>query len=191
MTDDPLSTFRLHQCVQRWQAGDRAGADDLLRAVGSRLEFLARKMLRTFPNVRGWADTADVLQGSVLRLLQALRQVQPESTRHFYNLATLHVRRELLDLARRFARRREVSGEDELAAATAPDTDLEAWCRFHEAVEELPAREREVVGLLFYQGWTQLQVAELLGVDERTVRRYWASASLALNHRLGGELPSF
>jgi RNA polymerase sigma factor (sigma-70 family) len=37
-------------------------------------------------------------------------------------------------------------------------------------------QEREVVGLIFYHGWTQAQTAELFGVDERTVRRRWRSA---------------
>lgn len=50
------------RCVQRWQAGERAAADELLRTIGDRLEKLTRKMLRTFPNIRAWAETADVFQ---------------------------------------------------------------------------------------------------------------------------------
>jgi DNA-directed RNA polymerase specialized sigma24 family protein len=73
----------------------------------------------------------------------------------------------------------------------APALDLDAWCRFHEAVEALHVMGREVVGLLFYQGWTQPQVAELLGMHERTVRRHWASSCLTLSQKLGGELPAF
>jgi RNA polymerase sigma-70 factor (ECF subfamily) len=192
MSENTWHTVQMHHCVERWRAGERAAADELLRALGTRLEQLARKMLRGFPAVRHWAETGDVLQGAVLRLLNCLREVRPAGTRDFMNLAALQTRRELLDLARRFARRREeVADEGELAGAAAPAADLDGWCRFHEAVEELPALEREVVGLLFYQGWTQGQVAELLGVSERTVRRYWGSACLALNQRLGGELPSF
>jgi RNA polymerase sigma factor (sigma-70 family) len=44
---------------------------------------------------------------------------------------------------------------------------------FHAAVEQLPDAEREVVELTFYHGLTQPEIAELLGVDERTVRRRW------------------
>jgi DNA-directed RNA polymerase specialized sigma24 family protein len=95
-----LDTARLHQLVAGWQAGDRQAADDLVHAAQARLEALARKKLRSFPHVRDWAETADVLQGSLLRLLAALREVCPESTRHFFNLAAVHIRRELLDLNR-------------------------------------------------------------------------------------------
>jgi RNA polymerase sigma-70 factor (ECF subfamily) len=198
MPEGPLDTLRLHDCVGRWQAGDAAAADALLRAVGARLEHLARTMLRGYPAVRGAAETADVLQGSLLRLLGTLRRVRPESTRHFFNLAAVHVRREPLDLARRFGRpdfprpaAADSSGADPVQAAAAPaeDTDLERWGRFHEAVEGLPAEEREVVGLAFYHGWTQGQIAELFGVDERTVRRRWQAACLRLNRLVGAQLP--
>ena len=40
--------------------------------------------------------------------------------------------------------------------------------------------DREVVGLLYYQGWTQAEVAELLQIDERTVRRKWVKACLTM-----------
>jgi DNA-directed RNA polymerase specialized sigma24 family protein len=29
---------------------------------------------------------------------------------------------------------------------------------------------------VFYHGWTQVKIAELFGVDERTIRRRWATA---------------
>jgi RNA polymerase sigma factor (sigma-70 family) len=104
----------------------------------------------------------------------------------------VQIRRELLDLARRCARRhQETETEDDLSGLPAPTVDLDSWCRFHEAVEQLPVLEREVVSLLFYHGWTWIQVAELLGVSERTVRRHRGSACLALNQQLGGQLPSF
>jgi RNA polymerase sigma-70 factor (ECF subfamily) len=200
MSDNPLDTARMQHCVARWQAGDPAAADDLLRAIGRRLEHMARKMLRGFPAVRGWAETPDVLQGSLLRLLNTLRRLQPESTRHFFNLAAVHVRRELLDLARHFGGDGYACGT---GAGTAVDSsgglsqvaeagaaeDLDLWCRFHEAVEKLPPEEREVMGLAFYHGWTQAQMAELFRVDARTIRRRWQAACLQLQRLVGDRLP--
>src|SRR5262249_11403066 len=194
MPEGSLDTVRLHHCVQRWQAGDAQAADALFRAIGQRLEHLTRKMLRGFPAVHACTETADVLQGSVLRLLNTLRRVEPESTRHFFNLAAVHIRRELLDLARRFRRAEVVrlvaptapgdsAAEDlvQTARAATEDSDLDVWCRFHEAVDQLPAAEREVMGLVFYHGWTQAQIAELFQVDERTIRRRWQAACLRLH----------
>jgi DNA-directed RNA polymerase specialized sigma24 family protein len=46
-----------------------------------------------------------------------------------------------------------------------------------------------VVGLTFYHGWTQAEIAALFGVSERTVRRQWQAGCLQLNKWLGGKLP--
>jgi RNA polymerase sigma factor (sigma-70 family) len=191
----PLDTQRLQDCVGRWQAGDRNAADELLAAAAARLQHLAHRMLRGFPTVRPYAETGDVLQGALLRLLNSLRELRPQSTRDFFNLASVQIRRELLDLARQFGARgggRLVPLEDGNQGASDPPTspaDLELWCRFHEAVEGLPVDEREVVELIFYHGHTRAQVAELVGVAERTIYRRWESACANLNERLGGELP--
>jgi RNA polymerase sigma factor (sigma-70 family) len=202
MHEGSFDTVHLQRCVRRWQTGDAEAADALLRTVGQRLEQITRKMLRGFPAVHACTETADVLQGSLLRLLNTLRRVQPESTRHFFNLAAVHIRRELLDLARHFSRAEfarlipaqptgDSAGDDLVQAAMAAteDHDLELWCRFHEAVEQLPAAEREVMGLVFYHGWTQAQIAELFEVDERTIRRRWQSACLRLHELVGQRLP--
>jgi RNA polymerase sigma-70 factor (ECF subfamily) len=194
-----FDTVELHSCLEQFRAGDSEATDVLLRRVYGRLERLARGMLRDFPNVRRWADTDDVLQGALMRLLHTLRATQPENTRHFANLAALHIRRELLDLARHFRNRLDgpsgAAGVDSDGAVELPDPNsgltesLELWSAFHEQVERLPAEEREVVGLTFYHGWTQAQIADLFQVDERTVRRRWRAAATKLTEALGGRLP--
>jgi RNA polymerase sigma-70 factor (ECF subfamily) len=197
MDDPSFDTLRLQGWLDRMRAGDPAARDELLAACQRRLEALARRMLRRYPNVARWADTGDVFQGAVMRLLRTLEAVRPADTRAFLGLAAAHVRRELLDLARRFDGPRGVGanhgsvGPDGLDTA-APDNrpaELDRWAAFHEAVEGLPAEEREVFGLTFYHGWTQARVAELFGVDERTVRRRWRAACLAVSRALGGEMP--
>ena len=196
MSDSNSQTARLHDCVDRWRAGDTLAADELLRATARRLEQLARRMLRDFPSLRPAADTLDVYQGSVMRLLNSLKTVKPETMRDYYRLSALQIRRELLDLARQASGKpRRAAGDDREAVDGAPDTaaddyaDLDLWCRFHQAVEKLPAEEREAFGLSYYHGWPQSQVAEMFGVSERTVRRWWVGACARLRDELGGKLP--
>ncbi len=198
--DSSFNTIQLHDYLDRYRAGDRAATDAFLRRVCCRLERLARSMLRSFPNVRRWADTDDVLQSALMRLLHTLEATQPESTRHFANLAALHIRRELLDLARHFRNRldRPLGAGESQDSQGAPEpadpisaaaSDIDLWSAFHQHVEQLPVEEREVVGLTFYHGWTQAQIAELFQVDERTIRRRWRAAALKLTEALGGRLP--
>jgi RNA polymerase sigma-70 factor (ECF subfamily) len=205
MPNSSLDTTQLHGWLARIRAGDLPARDELLRAVCGRLERLARAMLRRYPRVRDWAETGDVFQNAVLRLLRALQEVSLNSTRDLFNLAAAQMRRELIDLARHFygphgagANQARPNGQVEGAGARRPldladraqdPEDLERWSAFHEAVEKLPTVEREVLGLAFYQGWTQPQIADLLQVDERTVRRRWGKACAHLHEALGGNLP--
>jgi RNA polymerase sigma-70 factor (ECF subfamily) len=177
--------------------GDRTAANDLLRMALDRLEKLARRMTRAFPNIRGVADTDDVLQNSLLRFLRTLQNLRPATTRDFFNLAAVHIRRELLDLARRTKNKRTVPLDpNDSSSPTAPEPvapddtgpEAERWVRFHEAVDQLPLEEREVVGLVFYHGWTQEEIAKLFDVDERTIRRRWKAACEKLR-AIVGEIP--
>ena len=170
MTNPACDTAWLHDRVGRFRDGDRQAADDLLRAVGGRLDRLARRMLRNYPVVRSGADTGDVVQGAAVRLARALQAVVPASTREFAGLAALQVRRELIDLARHHASRGAAARVADPATAdfgTAggeSPAELELWANFHAAVDHLPDDEREVFALLYYHGQTREQAAELLGV---------------------------
>ena len=144
----------------------------------------------------------DVLQNALLRLLRSLREVSLASMRDFYNLAAGMFRRELIDLARHYARANrhgavarggpgpdEFAAPVEVAAPAEPVADLERWTRFHEEAEKLLVEEREVVGLICFHDWDQAAVAELFGVTVRTVQRRWGSALLKLHRLIGASDP--
>jgi RNA polymerase sigma-70 factor (ECF subfamily) len=198
MADPDARTTQMIQWLDRMRAGDASARDELIRSFQGRLELLARKMTGRDPRVGRWVDAEDVLQNALLRLLRALEGVRPDSTRAFFGLAAEQIRRELLDLARHYyGREGEGANHDSVAPRThdsrpgleppAPDEsarELERWTRFHNEVKRLPEREREVVGLIFYHGWTQAQVAELFHVDVRTARRWWKAALVKLHREL-------
>lgn len=62
-----------------------------------------------------------------------------------------------------------------------------AW-RVHRALEELPAREREVVELAYWSGMSQSEVAEYLHIPLGTVKTRTRSALSRLGDLLDGEL---
>ena len=208
MDSENFATLTMQGLVDRIQAGDTAAQEEILRRVGLRLERLASKMLKSYPGVKRWEQTNDVLQNAMMRLLKALKAVKPDNTRAFFGLATEQLRRQLLDLNRHYqgvcGHGRNLvdmpaSNSDDTAMRVLDPEDLESgrkqaeeldrWQTLHEAVETLPTEEREVFGLVFYQGWTQVQIAELMNVSERTIRRYWQSVCIRLSEKLQGELP--
>src|SRR5688500_8583969 len=102
-----LHTSHLPELLARLRQGDRAAVEELLRRCQRRLEAMARAMLRRYPRVAAHEQTGDVVQEASLSLLAALRTLDPADTATFYGLAAEHVRRRLLDLARKH-RPREV-----------------------------------------------------------------------------------
>ena len=108
-------------------------------------------------------------------------------------MAGAHVRHELLNQA---CKRKKVSARQAGLSANSERTffdaplaeesaaELDQWSRFHQEVEKLPAREREVLSLIFYHGWTQRQIAKLLCITVRTVRRYRRTATRKIQKAL-------
>ena len=191
----------MQELLDRANQGDQHAVDALLRQSEERLTWLARRMFGDFERVRRWADTGDVLQNAMIRLLAALRQVKPQNPRAFLALATLQIRRELIDLARRFygpqgmgANHDSNTGKDSSAIGAREQLDLSheptsivQWAELHEQIEALPEDERDAVGLLFYQGLTQPEAAELLNISLRTLQRRWHTALCKLHRVLGAE----
>jgi len=206
MADVPPLTLHVQACLDRLRGGDEAARAELLGCACERLRKLARTMLKGYPNVRRWEQTDDVLQNAALRLHRTLQQLPVGTTRDFFRLAALHIRRELLDMAKHYygpqgagahhashAESRADSGRVPAAADPADVTHepvrLATWSAFHEQVAALPDEEREVFDLLWYQGLTQAEAAELLHVNVRTVKRRWLSARMKLQDALQGEVP--
>jgi RNA polymerase sigma factor (sigma-70 family) len=198
---ESLKTTELHDLVDRIRAGDREAADALIRRSGERLENLARKMLKDFPRVGRWEDTGVVYNNAAGRLLDTLRKVTPDSVAGFFRLAAQAVRRELLDLARHYsgamnhAAHHESLPDGPPAAshwASRPQEvrNLERWAAFHEAVERLPAEDRELFELGYYEGLSREEMARLYQVDEKTIRRRWNRAARRLVEALGDEIPT-
>jgi RNA polymerase sigma-70 factor (ECF subfamily) len=199
-------TIRLQHCLDRLRAGDESARKELLGGACERLSQLARTMLKDYRRLKRWEETDDVLQNALVRLYRALQQVTPATPRDFYRLATLQIRRELLDLARHHfgpegpGRRHETNAREgdgsqlpppayEQADSGLGPAQLAAWGEFHQQVNALPEEEQEVFDLVWYQGLPHTEAAALLNVSARTVKRRWQSACLKLHDALGGVLP--
>jgi RNA polymerase sigma-70 factor (ECF subfamily) len=192
-------TDEAQEWLDRHRAGDASARERLIALAQGRFVTLARVMLRRYPHVRRWEETDDLLQAALMRLHRSLADVKPEDVHHFDNLAAAQIRRELIDLARRYygpegqgAHHLTDGTGGRLAQAADPSgrpASLEDWAAFHEAVDALPDEERAVVELLWYQGMSQELAAQALGVAAKTVQRRWASARLRIREALEGVAP--
>lgn len=186
-------TTKLNDLLQSLDGGDPdIVRSQLIEHAGGRLRLLAAKMLNRYPNVRRWEQTDDVFIEAAARLHEGLETVRPESARHFYNLAGQNIRWVLIEMARRHYGPQGVGKNhdtgDHPESAIRP-TNLSQWTAFHEAVEALPEEAREVFNLVWYEGMSQAEAGEVLGISLRTVKRRWQSARCQLYDALDGESP--
>jgi RNA polymerase sigma factor (sigma-70 family) len=197
------SNAELDALLTRLNRGDLGAREQLVEASCERLQRLTRRLLDDFPSVRRWESTDDVFQRFVLNLYRSLSEVRPQNGRAFLGLAAVQIRRKLIDLSRHYRlenkayKWNERIGDSELGDAgsvesvaqlTAGPATLQRWTEFHQLVDELPPEEREIMGLLYYQGLSQSEAAEILQVSERTVKRRWREARLKLHQLLGDSL---
>lgn len=189
MSDDDQ---RIGDCLARLRSGDQAAREDLIAFSCERMREIAHRMLRTFPTVRRWDETDDIVQNAALRLDRALRETVPEQARGLIGLAATQVRRELLDLAKRhrgpesYAANHETNYQrmdgdllakvDDAADQSESADKLDRWTRLHAAAADLPEEEREVFQMCWYLGLKQEEIATLLDCSIRTVKRRWESA---------------
>jgi RNA polymerase sigma factor (sigma-70 family) len=150
----------------------------LLDRSARRLHHLCAALLhRSYPRLARPPlnlEAEELLGAVVERLLKALREVRPGTVQQFFALAGRHMRWELNDLARRLDRQPVAV---ELCEALVPalagsDSALSPEAhRMLEAIDALPADEREAFDLVRIQGLTHGEAAEVLGVTAKTVQR--------------------
>jgi RNA polymerase sigma factor (TIGR02999 family) len=175
--------------------GDRASAHQLLPLVYDLLHERAQRLMGHERTGHTLTPTA-LVHEAYLRV--ADRTTAFESRRHFYNAAAQAMRRILVEHARSKCRVKRGGGAIpvRLNSLDAPDPlsiDTLDWLALDEALEELGRRDQrrhQVVMLRFFAGLPEPEVAKLLNVDERTVRRDWTSARLWLYGQLSGNAQS-
>jgi RNA polymerase sigma factor (TIGR02999 family) len=103
---------------------------------------------------------------------------------HFIHAAAEAMRRILVDRARHKLRAKRGGGWVRESCETidlAQPTEDERLLLVHEALDELSREqpvEAQVVKLRYFVGLNHSEIAEALGLSEKTVRRYWNHAKL-------------
>ena len=166
------------------QHGDSKAADDLLPLIYEELRRLAtHKMAYEAPG--------QTLQPTALVHEAWLRLVGDgdpgwQNRAHFFAAAAEAMRRILIDRARRKRALRRGGGQARVemaeTALEAPADD-EKILQVHDALEVLAAEDpekAEIVKLRFFGGLSHEEIAGVLGVNEKTVRRHWEVAKVRL-----------
>jgi RNA polymerase sigma factor (TIGR02999 family) len=180
----------LTQLFDAVNSGDRGAVDRLMAVMYQELRQLAHRRLNASP--RGnTLETTGLVHESYLRFLNAGRLRINDRT-HFMAYASRVMRSIIIDLARSRGAERHGGGMLQVTlntqVADEACTSDEHLIRINEVLEELSKSEPrlvQVVEMRYFGGLNESEIAEMLGLTERTVQRDWKKARLLLSAALG------
>jgi RNA polymerase sigma factor (TIGR02999 family) len=183
LTDDGGITLILARVAR----GDASAREELLARVLDELRTLANGHMRGQLREHSLQPTV-LIHEAYLRLFREA-DVAFEDRRHFFRVASRAMRCVLVDHASSKGRLKRAGGTrvplaDLCASYQERAHDLVALHEALEKLERLDARLVEVVELRFFGGRTQQEVAEIQGVNVRTVERDWRAARAWLQREL-------
>ncbi len=174
--------------LERIRSGDRDAADELLPLVYDELRRIAASYFRAQPHYHTLQPTA-LVHEAFLKLVNVPGS-DWESVNHFKAVAARAMRQILTDHARAKATAKR-GGDVEHVPVDGIDTpagtntlDLVTLDRALTTLGELDPRQLRIIELWFFAGLTMDEVAKLIDVSERTVRREWRHARAWLNNQL-------
>lgn len=176
--------------IQQAVKGDPQAREAVFTLLYGDLRKIAHARLSS--NNRGTLlDTTVLVNEAYLRLTSA-GSLKVEDRHSYLSYASHAMRSVIVDSVR--ARQAERRGGDAthitLSTSIADNTPSgeSEILRVHEALDQLATVDErlvQIVEMRYFVGLTEQEVAEALGVTERTVRRQWAKARIMLAAALG------
>jgi RNA polymerase sigma factor (TIGR02999 family) len=174
--------------LQEMSGGDARAGDKLIALVYGELRRMAAHQLGSQAN-QTLQPTALVHEAWLRLGGEHLRGGQNRA--HFFATAATAMRSILIDRARRRKAQRHGGGRErvslsdiDLAGGNTSDDQILA---VHEVMEKLAAeypQHAELVKLRYFAGLSAKDAADVLGVSEPTVHRWWAFARAWLGHEI-------
>jgi RNA polymerase sigma factor (TIGR02999 family) len=157
--------------------GDRAALDRIVPLVYDDLRLLARRQLRREYHERTLHPTSLVHEAYMK--LAGSSAIHAEDRAHFLAIAAHAMRQVLVDDARRRSAAKRGMGWERTTLSDhdwTADFKPDEFLTLNDAIEQLEPRQRQIVECRFFGGMEEQEIATLLGVTERTVRREWVKA---------------
>lgn len=191
MPETPVSSpGEVTRLLTAARAGDMGAVDRLLPLVYDELRRLARRQLaREYAAVT--LSATDLVHEAYLKL--AGGTLSADDRTHFLSIAARAMRQVLVEQARRRRSRKRGAGTVPVTLSEARGNtialDPDELLALDDALARLEPRQRQIVEYRYFGGLEEQEIAILLGVSERTVRREWVKARAWLYRSIYGAGP--
>ncbi|MEP6904257.1 MAG: sigma-70 family RNA polymerase sigma factor [Actinomycetota bacterium] len=186
--NEDADRHEITKVLQSWSGGDGQAVESLFPLVYEELRRLARSFLRKERNEHTLQPTA-LVHEAYLRLVD--QNIEWQNRAHFYGIAAQMMRRVLVNHARERAADkrggaewRKITFEDAENFGAKQPLDVLALDEALQSLEKFDERKCRVVEMRFFGGLTEKEIAEVLKVNEKTVRRDWIMAKMWLHREL-------
>jgi RNA polymerase sigma factor (TIGR02999 family) len=187
-TKDNRQSVEITTLLAQAKQGDADAESNLVPLIYNELRAIARNYMR-----RERADhtlQATVLVHEAFLQLVGDSKIEWQNRAHFFALASRVMRRILVDHARaahaqkRPGARQKVELESGLVFVEAQSADLLALDAALERLAAWDPRQSSIVEMRFFAGLSFEEIAEVLGISERTAKRDWMMARNWLYRKL-------
>jgi len=184
----------LTERLQLFMLGDVSSVDALLREVLPKLHAIATRELKRERFIAPLSKTELIHEVWIGSLSKGGWQIKDRG--HFYALASLAMRRILVDFARKRLAERRGGGEATLplqagAASATPVQEAQQIVEIGILMEQLEAKHPDaarIVDMHYFSGFTLEEIAAETGLSFRQVRSRWEKGQTWLKRALrGGE----
>ena len=163
--------------LARARAGDGAALGAAYSALYEELKRAARLQLR---RMHDNFDTTALVHEAYLKLGGA--QLAAQDRNHRLALSARAMRQVLVDDARARKAEKRGGGQDALTLTSALGSDSTAVVEvlaldeLLSALHRLDERAAQIVELRYFGGYSEIEIAQMLGISDRTLRRDWRKA---------------
>lgn len=183
--DDP--EHNVTGLLQRLRVGDSSAASNLMPLIYKELHVIAERHMRR--ERQDHTLQATVLVHEAFLQLAGTDKIDWQNRAHFFALASRAMRRVLVDYARaaNAEKRPGAHQQVELDSALEVAEKVVDLLALDEALDRLATwdnRQSQIVEMRFFAGLNFDEIAEVLGISERTAKRDWTMARAWLHGEL-------
>jgi RNA polymerase sigma-70 factor, ECF subfamily len=193
-SSDKLSALDVTRLLKAWRGGDGSALERLTPLVYAELHRLARLHMAAERDGHMLQSSA-LVNEAYLRLIGETQVADWQDRNHFFAVSARLMRQILIDFARAQQTQKRGNRAPHLDLTKVWNLPASSRTEFSDLddaltrLAEVDSRQAQIVELRFFGGLEMLEIADVLGISESSVRRDWRLARLWLYDALTAPEP--